>query len=101
MCYEDYFPVSTYDGYDLMTLSINQKLHHRRQRIWRCRLQYWCCLTCLRGEYTDVYSDVSATLADMFTYFRGYVPSDIIAGIALQAMHTKPKVCWFSPCGFV
>lgn len=91
MCYEKYVPVTTYDGEDLTSITRDHMTQHHRQRQWQCRLQ---CLCCLLGEGGDpeVYADMSALLSESFSYFRGYVPSDIIAGIALHAMQYKQKV---------
>ena len=92
MCCEKYAPVMDYDENFLTHLSADKKIHHRRQRMWQCRIQYFCCLLCHKGDQANSFVDVSATLADAFTYFRGYVPSDIVAGMALQAIHTKHEV---------
>ena len=62
-------------------------VHHRRQRAWQWRVQCMFCWLRLRGEQQTAFADVAATLADAFNHFRGYVPSDIAAGIALYTLH--------------
>ena len=60
------------------------------------------CWLRLRGEQRTAFADVAATLADAFNQFRGYVPSDIVAGIALYTFHHKIvslcTECLCSPC---
>ena len=46
----------------------------------------FCCLKLRNGQKT-VFADVATTLTDAFNQFRGYVPSDIAAGVALYAFH--------------
>lgn len=49
----------------------------------------------LNENQQTAFADVSSTLADAFAFFRGYVPSDIIAGIALLTMEdNKGEVCF-------
>lgn len=90
MWYDKYAPVTTYEGYDIKSLEFNQKVRHHHQRMWLYRIR--SCLICCNNEHTELYVDISVTLSDMFTYFRGYVPSDIVAGIALHAIHADSKV---------
>lgn len=94
MWYEKHPPITSYEGVELTSLDADQTVRHHRQRVWQCRIQSCLsCLLCCKGTHSDIYVDVSATLSDMFTYFRGYVPTDILAGIALHAIHVDPKVC--------
>ena len=84
--YEPLEPETNYEGRRLSRLSSSSLTQHSRQRTWQWRLQHaFCCLQ-LRERQRSVFAEVSATLADIFTYFRGYVPSDILAGMALIAM---------------
>lgn len=87
MKYEKLTPTTTYGGHRLSSASSETLIHHRRQRTWQMRIQaIFCCLT-LTGEQQTAFSDMAATLADLFNHFRGYVPSDILAGIALYSLH--------------
>ena len=87
MRYEQLSPSTTYgDARRLSSLSSGDMIHHKRQRRWQWRLQRFFWWMRLEDNQQTAFADVSSTLADAFTFFRGYVPSDIIAGIALLAM---------------
>lgn len=92
--YEPLIPEVDHGGRRLSRISSTSLKHHARQRTWQWRLQsLFCCLRFKIGQ-RSVFSEVSATLADAFTYFRGYVPSDVLAGMALVALEQKPnEVC--------
>lgn len=87
MKYERLAPTTTYGGRRMSRASSETLVHHRRQRAWQWRIQCMFCWLRLRGEQQTAFADVAATLADAFSHFRGYVPSDIIAGIALYTLH--------------
>jgi len=53
------------------------------------RVQWLCGCVTLREGQQGVISDIAATLTHAFTHFRGYVPSDIIAGMALHAKEQR------------
>lgn len=74
-------------GHGLLALS-SRELHKHRQRdkAWKWRLEWLCCCLRLGEKQRGVYAEVATVMADSFTYFRGYVPSDVAAGIALMAM---------------
>ena len=95
MCYELAPPSETYgDARRLSSLSSGDMLQHKRQRRWQWRLQQLFWWMTLKDDQQTAFADVSATLADAFASFRGYVPSDIVAGIALLAMEvSKTIVC--------
>ena len=84
--YEQLVPSTSFGGRRLSAMSSGGLAQHRRQRHWQWRIQWLCCCMRLQEHQQDLFSEVSATLADAFTYFRGYVPSDILAGMALLAM---------------
>ncbi len=87
--YERLQPDTTYGGRRLSRASSETLVHHKRQRNWQWRVQcMFCCLKLRDGQKT-AFADVAATLADAFNQFRGYVPSDIAAGLALYAFHRK------------
>lgn len=92
--YESLAPSMSFGGRVLSALSTSSLNQHHRQRGWQWRLQCLFCCMKLRDHQKTVFSEVSATLADVFTYLRGYVPSDIIAGMAVLAMEQSiAKVC--------
>lgn len=86
MRYEAVVPTETYDGRRLSRVSSGHLVHHKRQRTWQWRVQFLFCCMSLKGDQQNAFADVSATLSDSFNYFRGYVPSDILAGIALLTL---------------
>jgi len=91
MWWEKHAPVTSYEGIEVTTLNADQIIRHHQQRRWYSRIR--CCASCVRYSCDEeVRIDVSSTLAEMFTHFRGYVPSDIYAGISLHAMQNDSKV---------
>lgn len=80
------------DGHGLLALS-SRELHKHRQRdkAWKWRLEWLCCCLRLREKQKSVYAEVATVMADTFTHFRGYVPSDVAAGIALMAMEQSAE----------
>lgn len=96
MRYEQFPPQETYgDARRLSSLSSGGMIQHKRQRLWQWRLQRIFWWMNLEDSQQNVFADVSSTLADAFAYFRGYVPSDIVAGIALLAMEESKEVFYF------
>ena len=89
--YESQAPKTTYQGRRLSRVSSTALGHHTRQRTWQWRLQcLFCCLR-LRSRQREVFSEVSAALSDACRKFRGYVPSDVLAGMALISMEQRAK----------
>ena len=84
--YEQLEPSTSFSGRRLSTLSNDSIAQHHRQRKWQWRLQKMFFFLNLQDGQKSVFSEVSATLADAFTKFRGYVPSDVLAGMALLRM---------------
>ena len=84
--------LSAVSNHGLLALSSEELTKHRRRdRAWQWRMEWLCC--CIRpGEgHGNVYAEIGTVMADSFTYFRGYVPSDVAAGIALMAMEQKAE----------
>ena len=81
----------------LLSLSSDElHKHMHRDRAWKWRMEWLCCCCVRLGkQQRSVYGEIGTVMADSFTYFRGYVPSDVAAGIALMAMEqsTENKVC--------
>lgn len=90
--YERLAPVESFGGRRLSALSSMGLAQHRRQRNWQRRIQCLCCCLNLReGSQQTLFGEVSATLADAFTLFRGYVPSDVLAGTILLSMEQRAE----------
>ena len=77
---------TNYSGRRLSSLSDDSLFEHRRQRSWQWVLQNLFFYLKLRDRQKSVFAAVSATLADAFTKFHGYVPTDVLAGMALVKM---------------
>lgn len=75
------------EDHGLLALSSEElHKHRRRDRAWRWRMEWVCCCMRVGEKQRSLYSEIGTVMADSFTYFRGYVPSDVAAGIALMAM---------------
>ena len=80
------------DSHGLLALSSEElHKHRRRDRAWKWRMEWLCCCLRLGQRQRSVYTEIGTVMADMFTYFRGYVPSDVAAGIALIAMEQNTE----------
>ena len=87
------------ESHGLLALSSKELRKHRhRDRTWKWRIECLCCCTRLREGQRNVYVDIGTVMADSFTYFRGYVPSDVAAGIALMAMEQSEEKTVRCPC---
>lgn len=91
---------SSFGGYALSEVSSSTEglARHRRQRRWQWRLEWLLRWMRLDQSRRNMFADVSATLADAFAHFRGYVPSDVLAGMTLlalehQQLEVKKKWC--------
>lgn len=89
--YEKLRPSTSFGGRRLSRLSSRSLHQHRRQRKWQWILQTLFCCHRFQNEQRDVFKEVSATLSDAFTKFRGYVPSDVLAGMALLRLRQISK----------
>lgn len=74
------------EGHTLSEVSSGALAQHHRQRRWQWRLEWLLHWMRLDQSRQNMFAEVSATLADAFTHFRGYVPSDVLAGMTLLAM---------------
>ena len=79
-------------SHGLLALSSHElRKHRRRDRAWQWRMEWLCCCLRLGDGHRNVYAEIGTVMADSFTYFRGYVPSDVAAGIALMAIEQKEE----------
>ena len=80
------------DSHGLLVLSSEElDKHRRRDSAWKWRMEWLCCCLRLGERQRSVYAEIGTVMADTFTYFRGYVPSDVVAGIALMAMEQSTE----------
>lgn len=97
MRYEEVAPSESYGGRRLSRISSDAVKRHMQRRRWQWRLQSVLCCLRLKPYQHSVFTEVAVTLADVFRKFRGYVPSDLAAGLALLALseQRQMKVCLF------
>ena len=75
------------EGIGLRELSSGEIRHQKRRDIvWKWRLKWLLCWMKLEKKQRTAYKEVAIVMTDAFTHLRGYVPSDVAAGIALTAM---------------
>ena len=91
MKYEELAPSESYGGRRLSRISSASLKRHLQRRRWQWRLQNLLCCMKLRQFQRSIFSEVAITLADVFRKLRGYVPSDIAAGMVLLAMDCSTK----------
>ena len=84
--FEDLPPAESFGGRRLSKISSDSLKRHMHRRKWQWRMQTLFCCVQMREFQKSVFSDVSVTLSDAFKQFRGYVPSDIFAGLLLVSM---------------
>lgn len=77
---------SSFEGHNPSEVSSDGLAQYRRQRRWQWRLEWLLCWMRLDQSQQNMFAEVSATLADAFAHFRGYVPSDVLAGMTLLAL---------------
>lgn len=87
--YEHAPPKIDFSGRRLSSLSEESLAQHHRQRSWQWRIQNLFFFLRLQDRQKSIFAAVSATLSDAFTKFRGYVPTDILAGMALLKMQQE------------
>ena len=84
--------LSSAEHHGLLALSGEElHKHRRRDRAWKWRMEWLCCCLRLGDRQRNVYTEIGTVMADSFTYFRGYVPSDVAAGVALMAMEQSTE----------
>ena len=92
--------LSTASSHGLLALSSDElRKHRRRDRAWQWRLERLCCCFSLGEEgQRNVFAEIGTVMADSFAYFRGYVPSDVAAGIALMALEQSAESSVSTEC---
>ena len=79
-------------SHGLLALSSEElRKHRQRDSAWKWRMQLLCCCMRLAENQRNVFAEIGTVMADSFTFFRGYVPSDVAAGIALMAMEQSTE----------
>lgn len=100
MRFEEVAPSESYGGRRLSRLGSDAVKQHMQRRRWQWRLQSLLCCLHLKPYQQSVFTEVAVTLADVFRKFRGYVPSDLAAGLALLSLkeQSQRKVCVWCIC---
>lgn len=103
MRFEEVTPSESYGGRRLSRLSSGEVKRHMQRRRWQWRLQSLLCCLRLKPYQHSVFTEVAVTLADILRKFRGYVPSDLAAGLTLLALNerSKKKVCVLCICMYI
>ena len=83
MKYEELKPSTSFGGRRLSRLSSGSLARHAQRRVWQWRLNLMFCCMKLQKYQNSVFTEVSVALADACTNLRGYVPTDVAAGLAI------------------
>ena len=84
--------LSSASSHGLLALSSEElRKHRQRDRAWQWRVEWLCCCMRVGENQRNVFAEIGTVMADSFTFFRGYVPSDVAAGIALMAMEQSTE----------
>ena len=86
MKYEELKPSESFGGRRLSRLSSGALTRHAQRRLWQWRLNLIFCCMKLRKYQSSIFTEVSVALADACTNLRGYVPTDVAAGLAIISL---------------
>ena len=86
MKYDEMKPSESFGGRRLSRLSSGSLARHAQRRLWQWRLNLMFCCVKLQKYQTSVYTEVSVALADACSNLRGYVPTDVAAGLAIISL---------------
>ena len=86
MRYDDMKPSESFGGRRLSRLSSGSLTRHAQRRLWQWRLNLMFCCMKLQKYQTSVFTEVSVALADACSNLRGYVPTDVAAGLAIISL---------------
>jgi len=86
MKYEELKPSASFGGRRLSRLSSGSLARHAQRRLWQWRLHLMFCCMKLQKYQTSVFTEVSVALADACSNLRGYVPTDVAAGLAIISL---------------
>ena len=86
MKYEGIKTSESFGGRRLSRLSSGSLARHDQRRLWQWRLHLMFCCMKLQKYQTSVFTEVSVALADACSNLRGYVPTDVAAGLAIISL---------------
>ena len=86
MKYEQVKPSTSFSGRRLSRLSSGSLARHAQRRMWQWRLQLMFCCMKLQKYQNSIFTEVSVALADACSNLRGYVPTDVAAGLAIVSL---------------
>lgn len=86
MKYEGVNLSESFGGRRLSRLSSGSLARHAQRRLWQWRLHLMFCCMKLQKYQTSVFTEVSVALADACSNLRGYVPTDVAAGLAIISL---------------
>ena len=83
---EEVKPSTSFGGRRLSRLSSGSLTRHAQRRMWQWRLQLVFCCMKLQKYQNSIFTEVSVALADACSNLRGYVPTDVAAGLAIISL---------------
>lgn len=86
MKYEEVRPSTSFGGRRLSRLDSGSLARHAQRRMWQWRLQIVFCCMKLQKYQNSVFTEVAVALADACSNLRGYVPTDVAAGLAIISL---------------
>ena len=86
MKYEELQPSESFGGRRLSSISSGSLARHTQRRLWQWRLHLMFCCMKLQKYQSSVFTEVSVALADACSNLRGYVPTDVAAGLAIISL---------------
>jgi len=92
MKYEEVNPSTSFGGRRLSRLDSGSLARHAQRRMWQWRLQIVFCCMKLQKYQNSVFTEVSVALADACSNLRGYVPTDVAAGLAIISLEHNDDV---------
>lgn len=82
----------SFGGRKLSQISIDSNRRHERRMRWHWVVQTVLCCFSFQENQRIVLKEVASTLCEAFDNYRGYVPSDLVAGLLLlKKKHKKQR----------
>ena len=82
----------SFGGRKLSQISIDSQRRHERRTKWHWIIQTLLCCFSFQENQRAVIREVASTLCEAFDYYRGYVASDLAAGLLLlKKKHKKQR----------
>ena len=86
MKYEELQPSASFSIRRLSRISSASLARHAQRKLWQWRLNLVFCCMKLQKYQSSVFTEISVALADTCSNLKGYVPSDVAAGLAIISL---------------